>query len=163
MEEKILVKAHYPVKEELLKKKLILYNNERKILLLESNNRIKFPKETCYETDRTIEQLLNISIDEEKIIEIARLIIHRERLKSVNNKLKKISRKITHEYYAYSVEFNSDIINQIWNSFYIRSENVLPYLIEMSQYLKLNVNNYDKEAVKILQKKLDYEGEIYVR
>lgn len=157
MEEKTLIKAYYPVAENVLKKKLILYNDERKMLILESNNRFKFPKETCYETNRTIEQLLNIQIDEEKIVEIARIIVYRNRLKSVNNKLNNVSRKIINEYYAYNIEFNSDIINQIWNSSYIYSENVLPYLITMNQYLNLDVRNYDKEAVKILQKKLNYE------
>ena len=122
MEQIILKKAYYPVMDSVLKRKIILYNSEHKILVLNDSRKIKLPKDAYYEN--------------------------------------KISRELINEYYAYNIEFNQDVINSIWNSEYISSNNFLPYIINIDDFIEINpklINVEDIEAVKTLQKKLKYE------
>lgn len=163
MEQIILKKAYYPVMDSVLKRKLILYNNEHKILVLDDSRQIKLPKDAYYENkiiDHKIEEILSMQLDDKKIIELVTIINYYSHFVEQNNKLNKISRELINEYYAYNIEFNQDVINSIWNSEYISSNNFLPYIINIDDFIKINsklVNVEDIEAVKTLQKKLKCE------
>lgn len=163
MEQIILRRAYHPVMDSILKRKLILYNNEHKILVLDDSRQIKLPKDAYYENkiiEHTIEEILPIKLENKKMIELVTIINYYSRFLENNNKLNKISRELINEYYAYNIEFNQDVINSIWNSEYISSNNFLPYIINIDDFIKINsklVNREDIEAVKTLQKKLKYE------
>lgn len=163
MEQIILRRAYYPVMDSVLKRKLILYNNEHKILVLDDSRQIKLPKDAYYENkiiEHKIEEILPIKLENKKIIELVTIINYYSHFVEQNNKLNKISRELINEYYAYNIEFNQDVINSIWNSEYISSNHFLPYIINIDDFIKINsklVNIEDIEAVKTLQKKLKYE------
>lgn len=149
--------------DSVLKRKLILYNNEHKLLVLDDGKKIKLPKDTYYESkviEHGTDEILSMQLDNKKIIELVTIISYHSRFAGQNNKLNKISRELINEYYACNIEFNKDVINSIWNSKYVSSEKFLPYIIHMKEFVKLNfkiVNKEDIEAVKILQKKLEYK------
>lgn len=160
MEQIILRRAYYPVMDSVLKRKLILYNNEHKILVLDDSRQIKLPKDAYYENkiiEHKIEEILPIKLENKKIIELVTIINYYSHFVEQNNKLNKISRELINEYYAYNIEFNQDVINSIWNSEYISSNNFLPYIINIDDFIEINpklINVEDMEAVKILQKKI---------
>ena len=160
MEQIILKKAYYPVMDSVLKRKIILYNNEHKILVLDDSKHIKLPKDVYYE-DKIIEhgitEILSMQLDNKKIMELVTIINYCSHFVEQNNKLNKISRELINEYYAYNIEFDKDVINSIWNSEYISSNNFLPYIINIDDFIEINpklINVEDMEAVKILQKKI---------
>ena len=160
MEQIILKKAYYPVMDSVLKRKIILYNNEHKILVLDDSKHIKLPKDAYYE-DKIIEhgitEILSMQLDNKKIMELVTIINYCSHFVEQNNKLNKISRELINEYYAYNIEFDKDVINSIWNSEYISSNNFLPYIINIDDFIEINpklINVEDMEAVKILQKKI---------
>lgn len=162
--ETIKIGKIYPIVNEILKRKVILYNSENKILILDSGKEIKFPKYTFYneKPKQKINQILNCNLDENRIVELVNIIYYYDRFYSENNRLKRGSREIINEYYTYNIEYNSDIIDKIWNSQYIISKEFLPYLISIEEFLNLDekiINKEDVDAVKILEKKLKYEGE----
>ena len=163
MEQIILKKAYYPVMDSVLKRKIILYNSEHKILVLNDSRKIKLPKDAYYENkiiDHKIEEILSMQLDDKKMIELVTIINYYSHFVEQNNKLNKISRELINEYYAYNIEFNQDVINSIWNSEYITSNNFLPYIINIDDFIEINpklINVEDIEAVKTLQKKLKYE------
>ena len=71
MKKIILKKAYYPVMDSVLKRKIILYNSEHKILVLNDSRKIKLPKDAYYENkiiDHKIEEILSMQLDDKKII-----------------------------------------------------------------------------------------------
>lgn len=162
--ETIKIGKIYPIVNKTLKRKVILYNSENKILVLDDKKNIKFPKETFYneEPKEKINQILSCDLEEDKIIDLIKINYYYDRFYSENNRLIRGSREVINEYYAYNLEFNSDIINKIWNSKYCIFMKNLPYLINIEEFLNLDkkiINKEDVEAVKKLEKKLKYEGE----
>lgn len=162
--ETIKIGKIYPIVNKTLKRKVILYNSENKILVLDDKKNIKFPKETFYneEPKEKINQILSCDLEEDKIIDLIKIDYYYDRFYSENNRLKRGSREVINEYYAYNLEFNSDITNKIWNSKYCIFMKNLPYLINIEEFLNLDkkiINKEDVEAVKTLEKKLKYEGE----
>lgn len=162
--ETIKIGKIYPIVDKTLKRKVILYNSENKILILDNGKNIKLPKETFHneKPNQKINQILNCDLDEDRIVELVNIIYYYDRFYSENNRLKRGSREIINEYYAYNIEYNSDTIDRIWNSKYCIFRKNLPYLISIEEFLNLDkkiINKEDVEAVKILEKKLKYEGE----
>ena len=154
----IIKKANYPVIETVLKKKYILYNSENKILFLKVSNAIRLPKNVNYSNGYTITLFDNVFKpllkDEEELV---RLVGYYDRFKEINNKLKKCCFESINEYYTYFMEFNSEFINIILND--LEKENIIPYLLTAEEFLKLGkiAKKEDKEAIKVLVKKLNYE------
>ena len=159
METIIIKKANYPVMEKELKKKYILYNSENKILFLEVNDGIRLPKDVNYSNGYNVTLFNNIfkPLLKDEAEDLIRLAGYYDRFKETNNKLKKCCLESINEYYTYFMEFDSNFINNIWNS--LEKENIFPHLLKAEQFLKLGhiANKEDKEAIKILTKKLKYE------
>ena len=155
----IIKKANYPVIEKVLKKKYILYNNENKILFLKVSNAISLPKNVNYSSGYTITLFDNVfkPLLKDEVEELVRLVGYYDRFKEINNKLKKCCFESINEYYTYFMEFNSDFINSILND--LEKENIIPHLLTAEEFLRLGkmAKKEDKEAIKVLVKKLNYE------
>lgn len=154
-------KIIYPIEETIWKEKIIAFNQEQKILVLDDGRYIKLPKNIIsskgYSTDFLQTLFL---IDPNKKIELLTMTFSYKIFKEKNNKLNDASREIIQKYYAYHVEFISEQIDKIWNNQTLITENRIPYLLDMEQFLKLKtpyVSEEDQQAVKLLQKKLNYE------
>ena len=162
MEEIILNKASCPVTDYVLKKKIILYNDEQKMLIFKDDKYIKLPKEEYLNNvkiDSGLEQSLSVNFEDEKLIQLVSFISYYNHFKNQNNKLTRISRKVVNEYYAYNIEFTQNLTNKILDSEYVLKKEYLPYIVYINEFLKSNyvVMKEDIEAVKKLQKKLKYE------
>ena len=151
----------YPVEEIIQKNKVIVFNQEHKILVLDGGKNIKLPKDMKSSKGYSIQILQSLFLlDPDKKVDLLTKTFYYQIFKEENNKLKKVNRKIIQEYYAYYMEFLPEQIDRIWNSQILMKEERIPYLLEMKQFLKLKtpyVSEEDKEAVKILEKKLNYE------
>lgn len=164
--EKIIIKqANYPIIERILKRKIILYNNEQKMLILVDGKFIKLPKKTSFADKKVeygIEQIVPIPLEITKIEELVTIINYYNRFIGSNNKLKKVCRELINEYYIYNIEFNQEIIDLIVYDEKFASLSLLPDIISMQDFIQLGtgiIRREDKEAVKILQKKLISKGE----
>lgn len=150
-----------PVEEIIQKNKVIAFNQERKILVLDGGKNIKLPKDMRSSKGHSIQMLQSLFLlDPDKKVDLLTKVFYYQIFKEENNKLKKVYRKIIQKYYAYYMEFLPEQLDRIWNSQALMKEERIPYLLDMDQFLKLEapyVNDEDKEAVKILEKKLNYE------
>lgn len=159
METIIIKKANYPVIERVFKKKYILYNSEKKMLFLEVNNGIRLPKDVNYSNGYNVTLFNNVfkPLLKDETEDLVRLVGYYDRFKEINNKLKKCCFESINEYYTYFMEFDSNFIDNIWSE--LEKENIMPHLLTAEQFLKLGykANKEDKEAVKILTKKLNFE------
>lgn len=151
----------YPIEETIYKEKIIAFNQEHKMLVLDSGKDIKLPKDIISSKGYSTELLQTLFlIEQAKKINLLTITFYYKIFTEENNKLKKVNRKVIQKYYAYYVEFFSEQIDKIWNNSIIVQEERIPYLIEMEQFLKLQipyVSGQDQKAVKILQKKLNHE------
>ena len=162
MEEIILNKSNYQVVEKVLKRKFILHNSENKILFLQIGNGIGLPKNVEYSNgskNNSLDNLLMSLIEQKNLLELVKTIGYSDRFAVNNNKMKKSCYEIINEYYTYFIEFDTNVIDKIWNNQEIKSENILPYLLTDIEFLnlKFNVNREDQEAIKVFKKKINYE------
>ena len=146
--------------EILIRKKVILYNMKREILVYKYRNDLGLPyvdvrKEDDFLND--IKNYLGIKLYPEKIEDIISIIYYEKFFTSQNGKLNCRYKKIVNDYYSYYIEFENDVIKNLIDSSIknFKYENI--DLISIDDFMNLKISDTDKQvAIKKLQAKLDY-------